>query len=225
MYRFGNHTKEQTARAELRTIGQFKNESVRAYSARFSRLLEHLPQYDDAWAKDLFISGLTTRVAELLLLKNLPNLQDQMVEAERIEITMKYAQNTRAGGSHTTSVNNPTQVSGAGRGFRGGWRARGPGRRGGGRGPAGGRNGGRNQQRGNGRNQASITCYTCGGAGHMSAVCPSTISGRGGRHGERGGRTRGRSRGRFTANAGMVMNDDHDEDESAPSTSSQTQEN
>ena len=36
-HRFGNKTKEQVARAELRNIHQKMNESVRAYAARFSR--------------------------------------------------------------------------------------------------------------------------------------------------------------------------------------------
>ena len=84
------------ARAEVRVIKQQKGESVRVYAARFHRLLGHLLTYDEAWVKDQFSSGLTPRVAELLLLKSPRSLQDFAVEAERIEVTMKYAQHTRA---------------------------------------------------------------------------------------------------------------------------------
>ena len=94
--RFGHRTKEMTARAELRVIKQQKGESVRVYAARFNRLLGHLPGFDEAWAKDQFSSGLMPRVAELLLFKSPRSLQDFMVEAERVEVTLKYAQHTRA---------------------------------------------------------------------------------------------------------------------------------
>ena len=53
-------------------------------------------RYDEEWAKDQFASGLAPRVAELLLLKAPRSLQDYMVEAERVEMTLRYAQHTRA---------------------------------------------------------------------------------------------------------------------------------
>ena len=106
--RFGHRTKEMTARAELRVIKQQKGESVRVYAARFNRLLGHLPGFDEAWAKDQFSSGLMPRVAELLLLKSPRSLQDYMVEAERVEVTLKYAQHTRANVDGRGSRANPT---------------------------------------------------------------------------------------------------------------------
>lgn len=227
IYRFGNQPKEQSARAELRNICQLRTESVRAYSSRFSMLLGHLPQYDDAWAKDLFTSGLTTRVAELLMLKNPPTLQDQMVEAERIEITFKTAQNTRAGGSQSATATTTSQGNTGFRGTPGGWRARGRGRRGGrNRGGQNGQNGGRAHPARRGDQRTGFICFKCGGEGHAAAVCPSVTSdrgGRGGRHFQRGRRSRGRGQGRMI-NAGMAT-EDHVEDQGNPSTSSQNQEN
>ena len=127
--RFGHSTKEMTARAELRVIKQQKGENVRVYAARFHRLLGHLPTFDEAWAKDQFSSGLAPRVAELLLLKSPRSLQDFAVEAERIELTMKYAQHTRA-----TEGQNQAAASSSNQGNRGGWYGRGRQGRGRGRG-------------------------------------------------------------------------------------------
>ena len=190
-HHFGNKTKEQVARAELRNIHQKMNESVRAYAARLSRWLGHLPTYDQSWAKDLFAAGLNVKIAELLLLKAPSDLQSMMIEAECIEVTVRYVQQTKTGGSAKMSTTGSEST-----GYRGG--RRGSGRRGGGRrgGPSAGRGG---QSYGRGQDFAGMVCYNCGGTGHKASMCPSAIQGQGrGRGRNNRGRSQRRGRGRQT---------------------------
>ena len=64
---------------------------MRTYILRFNRLLGHLLSFNKAWVKDQFSAGLMPRVAEFLLLKAPRALEAYMVEAERMEVTLRYA--------------------------------------------------------------------------------------------------------------------------------------
>ena len=202
--RFGSRMREQTARAQLRTIFQKSGETVRAYGARFLVLLGRLPSYDDEWARDTFASGLPTHISELLLLSQTHTLEDMIAQAERIELTHKYAQQSRVasggrgGGSRgqTGSDQQQTPLFRGGRGGRRGW-----GRRGGGR---GGQIFPQSTETGPTSSIDGRRCYVCGGRGHFAAACPSGRSRSGG--GRTGGRRpAGHGRGRFgRRNAAMV---------------------
>ena len=117
---FGNRTKKSGAVAELRVIRQQKGDNVRTYSARFTRLLGYLPTYDGAWALDQYTSGLVPRVAELLLLKAPRSIEEAVVEAENVEVILKYPQHTCTG----DAANRTTQSAPANQDNRGGWRGR-----------------------------------------------------------------------------------------------------
>lgn len=190
--RFANRSKERVAQAELRTIQQLKNENIRTYAARFTRLLGHLHNYDEGWAQDQFTSGLEPKVAEYLLLKDPQSLQEAMVEAEHIEVTLRYAKITRA--VESTSVARARNQQGES--WQRCWRKEGGQDRGAGQ---------RNQRLDQSENFL-YNCHYCGGFGHKSAVCPSWGNDRGqGRYrGDRKRRSGGSGQGRQMQNAGIA---------------------
>ena len=57
--------------------------------------LERLPSFDEQWDRDTLASGLPTHISELLLLSQTHTLEDMIAQAERIELTQKYAQQSR----------------------------------------------------------------------------------------------------------------------------------
>ena len=89
--RFGSSTRVDRAKATLCDIQQGQSESVGMYSTRFEGLLDKLLSLDQDWAKNPFIWGLHTRVAELVTISGLADLAQAIQMAEEVEMDRNLA--------------------------------------------------------------------------------------------------------------------------------------
>ena len=194
--RFGSALREKRARTALRDMRIKTGESVRTYSARFTAELQKLPRYDSEWAMDQYVHGLPQRVAELVTIAGITELDEAVKKAEEIEMarTLTGGQ-TSSGGQGGKAKGFQANTSWRGRGNRGG--------NSGGRGSGGSTNfgnrgfrgsgfRGRFSSRGGGQNAGGGRCFICGDASHWSNRCPQRNQQRG-RGGPQAARGRGRS--------------------------------